>query len=219
MKYATTLVQYFVTLVSRPIFYFFFRFKVVGVENLPKDTAVVFATNHTSKLDPFILCAALPIGSRHIPVYFVSREKKFYTSGLIERIFYGGWFFKLLGSYPAYSGLKDYELSLREHVALLNSGSSVCIYPEGGLSRNGHKAKSRGGVGFLASKTSTPVIPVFIDGVEDFTGKDFLFRRRRVVVTFGEPQHFKEQPIFEALKSFSQFIVGAIYTLVEKTSR
>jgi 1-acyl-sn-glycerol-3-phosphate acyltransferase len=219
MKYATIFIQCLVTLLSRPFFYFFFHFKVDGIENLPKDTAVVFATNHTSKLDPFLLCAGMPLGSRHLPVYFVSREKKFYTSGLIERIFYGGWFFKLLGSYPAYSGLKDYELSLREHVTLLNGGKSVCIYPEGGLSRNGHRRKSRGGVAFLASKTSSPVIPVHIDGIEDFTWKDFLFRRRKVTVAFGEPQYFKEQPLVEALKAFSQFIVGAIYTLVEKVNK
>jgi 1-acyl-sn-glycerol-3-phosphate acyltransferase len=219
MKYATIFAQYFITLISRPIFYFFFHFKVVGVENLPKDAAVIFATNHSSKLDPFLLCAALPLGSRHIPLYFVSREKRFYNSGVIEKIFYGGWLFKLLGSYPAYSGLKDYELSLREHVALLNSGKSVCIYPEGGLSRNGHRAKSRGGVGFLASKTNCPVIPVHIDGIEDFTSKDFFFRKRKVVITFGRPQHFKEHPLFEAIKSFSQFVVGAIYALVERTNK
>ncbi len=142
MKYLTTVVQYVVTLLSRPIYYFFFRFKVVGIENITEDTAVIFAPNHTSKLDPFTLCAALPLGSRHLPLYFVSREKRFYNYTIVEKIIYGGWFFKLLGAYPAYSGNKDYEYSLQEHSRLLAEGKSVCIYTEGGLARNGHKKKS-----------------------------------------------------------------------------
>lgn len=212
MKYLTALVQYTVTILSRPIFYFFFRFRVEGVENVPKDTAVIFAVNHTSKLDPFILCAALPLGSRHLPLYFVSRERRFYTYTRTERILYGGWLFRLLGAYPAYSGNKDYEYSLREHVALLEEGRSVCIYPEGGLARNGHERKSRGGVSYLASKTNLPVVPVYMGGLDNLTWRDFWLRKKRVAVVFGEPLQFKGNPILEVFKAFAKSVVEYIHT-------
>jgi len=41
----------------------FFRLKVEGLENLPKEKGFILAANHASSLDPFMVIAAIP---RHI---------------------------------------------------------------------------------------------------------------------------------------------------------
>lgn len=218
MHYLTIVIQYLVRLTMKPIFVLFLRYEVEGLENIPGDKPMIFATNHTSKFDPFLLQAALPLFSRHIPLYFVTREKRFYTSGLVEKLFYGGWFFRLLGGYPAYDGKKDYAYSLREHVRLLKNGRSTCIFPEGGLTRNGHERKYRGGVGYLSYATDSLVLPVYIGGIENISFKEFLLRKRKVRIRISEPLHFdyenneeNDQPGVFAFKDFARKVVEGIY--------
>ena len=55
----------------------------------------------------------------------------------ITRYAYGGLVFKIFGAYPATVGIKDYEKMLMHHINILCRGHSVCIFPEGGLSKNG----------------------------------------------------------------------------------
>ncbi|MDZ7726351.1 MAG: lysophospholipid acyltransferase family protein [Candidatus Campbellbacteria bacterium] len=216
--YLTVVIQYLVRLTSRPLFILFLRLEVRGTENIPKDGQVIFATNHTSKFDPFLLQTSLPLFSRHIPLFFVTREKRFYTSGIIEKLLYGGWFFRLIGGYPAYEGKKDYAYSLREHIKILESGRSTCIFPEGGLAKNGHEGKYRGGVGYLSYAANTPVLPVYIKGIENITFIKFLLRRRKVRIRIGEPLHFgyenneeNDQPGVFAFKDFARKVVEGIY--------
>lgn len=176
---------------TRAILFFFCRFEVRGLENLPKKCGVIFAANHSSELDPIVVPAALPFFSPLLPVFYVSRPREFYQTSGWRQFFYGGFFFKLWGSHAAIAGFHDYEKSLATHIQILEKGESVLIFPEGRKTRDGNIQKeAHGGVAYLARRTDCPIVPVRIVGDFNITLGDFFLRRRKISVIFGTPVRF-----------------------------
>ncbi len=187
------LLQKIIWIPTRLSLKFFGHLKITGLENL-KDvkTNVIFACNHTSELDPFFVPASLGFFSRFSPTYYTSREKAFYVNSGWRQIFYGGLFFKIWGSYPVFPGLQDYEKGLANHIRITNDGGNVCIYPEGGVTKDGLIQPAKGGVAFLSERTGRPVVPVTINGLYKIRAKDIFLRRRHFSVHFGKPIYAKD---------------------------
>lgn len=179
---------------TQVIFRFFVRFTVTGKENL-KGTAgpLIFAANHSSEWDPILIPAALPFFSRFKPIFYTAAEDKAFknsvTFGWRAKI-YGGKFFNAWGAYPVFSGRKDYAFALRNHIQILTDGGSLCVFPEGYLSRDGTMGKAHGGVGFLSHRTGVAVVPVTISGVYKTSTNEFLTRKRTFKLHFGKPIQF-----------------------------
>ena len=75
------------------LFSLFVSFTVKGRENLANIKGpIIVASNHISELDPLLVIAALPFFCRHIPLFYVSREKGFYKVNW-RSVIYGGNFF------------------------------------------------------------------------------------------------------------------------------
>ncbi len=197
--------------IVRPLFWFFLRLEIHGLDNLllytnykrPRDICVgdskqrtedcgkcgvIFAVNHSSELDPILVPASLPFLSPLMPFFYTSREQSFYKTSSWRQFFYGGFLFTLWGSHSLHSGTRNYEESLATHIRLLEDGKSVCIFPEGRKTKDGSVgAIAHGGVAYLSFRTHAPVIPVRIKGVFQLTAREFLLRRRSVSVVFGQP--------------------------------
>lgn len=156
-----------------------------NIKNLKGNT--ILASNHISELDPLLLVACLPFFSRHLPLFFISREKDFYATRGWRRLVYGGTFFRMMGAYQARVGLKNYKESLRHHLEVVRKGSNVCIFPTGRIYLPGETAKAKGGVSFLARETALPIMPIRIQGIERATFRDFVMRKRKLTVVFGTP--------------------------------
>jgi 1-acyl-sn-glycerol-3-phosphate acyltransferase len=170
----------------------FCSLKIRGIENIEGLKGnVIIASNHTCELDPLLIVACLPFFSHHLPLYFVSREKIFYQKKW-RSFMYGGTFFRMMGAYQAYVGLKNYEQALRHHLDAIQKGNNVCIFPMGKIYLLNEPAKAKGGVSFLAQKTQLPIIPVLIQGIEQLTFADFLTGKRKLTVTFGSPLYTKD---------------------------
>ena len=172
----------------RSVMRLFGRLEIRGSEHLAGlHSNVIFACNHTSEVDPVLLVACPPLGSRHIPLVFCARDKRYYASWGWRSALYGGTFFKLMGAYPIRSGLKDYAAALETHVGLARTGHSLCIFPAGFHTPGNPYPRARGGVGYLAHATAIPVVPVHIEGVYDLSPWSLWRGHHRVRVTFGKP--------------------------------
>ena len=188
-----SIIQRVAWLPLRVIFSFFLRMEFKGIENVQKLKAnAIFAANHANEFDPLIIVSCLPFFSRHIPLIFVSREMEFYEKLGWRGKIYGGLFFKLMGALQVYTGLNDYRNALKHHIDALECGKNVCIFPMGKkhLDEDIHQAK--GGVAYLAGVSGLPIVPVRITGIEYMKDGDFWGRRRKLIVTFGDPVYFSE---------------------------
>lgn len=212
-------------------FRFFTHIRIKGLEHVRgMSNGALFAVNHSSELNPILVPATLPFLSRLMPMFYVSRETAFYLRDgkkkfSLKQIFYGGNFFKLWGAYPATVGTGDYELALRHHIKILNDKRSVCIFPEGKITRDGLVGEGKPGAAYLLWRTGVPVIPVSIRGDYRITLREFLLRKRTITVSYGAPITSSEmfegalkenrQPTIEELKTVTGHIMARIRTLWE----
>ena len=192
--------QTFIWPFTRPALLFFCHLKIHGIENLKNiKGGVIFASNHSSEIDPILIPASLPFLSRLMPMFYVSRENKFYNNSGLRRHIYGGIFFKLWGAHPVGIAVNDYEKSLQTHIEILSLGKSLHIFPQGArvapsgvYLSNGKKVVEKAGVAFLSNKTKVPVVPVHIKGSFNTSFKNFLLRKNSIEITFNKPLYPKD---------------------------
>ncbi len=199
----------------------FFQLEIRGAENVKNIKGpVIFASNHTSELDPPIFALILPFFSRLFPVYYVALSKERYKQFGWRSYFYGGVLFNFFGAYPLTVGKKNYEVALENHINLLKLGRTVAIFPEGKRSKDGKLAEGHGGVAYLSYTTSTPIVPIAINTFFDLSWKTFLLRWRKVVVTVGEPMETssivpEKNPTIDDFKRGGQRVMDRIKGLMK----
>ncbi len=167
------------------------RLEVSGLENLNGlSRPVIFACNHSSEIDPFMVPASLPFFSRFSPIFYATKEMKFYRERGWRKYLFGGWFIKLWGGYTAYTGLKDYQKSLSSHINVVLHGGNFCIFPEGGITKDGNLQPAKGGMAYLAERTGCSIVPVAVSGVYGMSVTDFffggLFGKNKIRINFGQ---------------------------------
>ncbi len=171
------------------IFSIFVKFDVRGKENLKDISQAIFAVNHTSELDPIILTLAMTPFSRFTPMFFVSAPMKEFKDTRFKwrKHIYTGVFFRAWGAHTTIRGLRDYEKSLATHTKLLKRGWSICIFPEGGITKTGEPREPKGGIIHLARASGAPIVPVAITGAYKMTPQLFFSRKRHLIIEFGKP--------------------------------
>jgi 1-acyl-sn-glycerol-3-phosphate acyltransferase len=160
------LVYWPVRVTFQPFFHLYFRLRRSGLEHVPKDGPVIFASNHRSTLDPFLVGTL----SRR-PIYYVAKREHF-----IPRL--RRWFFISLGAFPVDRGASDEEM-VATAKAILGRGDALLIFPEGTRVRPGPLGRARRGVGRLAVETGATIVPLAIVGSED-ARRGWRIRPRRI---------------------------------------
>jgi 1-acyl-sn-glycerol-3-phosphate acyltransferase len=133
-----------------------YRFKVRGDDNIPAQGAALLVCNHVSFIDAVLLMAASPR-----PIYFLMDHKIFQVPVL-------GWLFRLAKAIPIAARTEDpatYEAAFDAAAAVLKEGDLLCIFPEGGLTRDGSLQQFKGGIMKILERTSAmglrvPVVPM-----------------------------------------------------------
>lgn len=173
---------------TRLILHIFGRLEIRGLSNLEGiKEPVIFAVNHSNDIDAFMVPATLPFWSRFSPLFYAVREKSFYDDkGLLQELF-NTWFIALWGGYSAIVGVRDYGISLKQHIKILRNGGSFCFFPEGRITKDGKIQSAKGGISYLSHSAPCAIVPVGISHVYGMTMKDFFTRRRKIVVTYGKP--------------------------------
>jgi 1-acyl-sn-glycerol-3-phosphate acyltransferase len=142
----------------------------VGLENLPKEGAVIIAANHLSNFDAFQLQVSLPR-----PIFFMGKEELFQKPVM-------DWLFRQLGSFPVRRGKRD-QWAIRHALQVLEHQQVLGMFPEG--SRRGRKGlrTAKTGVARLAKAASCPIIPIAIHGPQYMLSR--FPHRTRIRITIG----------------------------------
>jgi glycerol-3-phosphate dehydrogenase (NAD(P)+) len=181
-KGVNPIMYWIVRALVQPFFHVYFRMSRMGREHIPVDGPVIFAANHRSFLDPFVIACM----SRR-PLYYVAK-KELFASRLTA------WFLNSLGAFPIDRGNAD-EDAMGTAREILRRGDSVLIFPEGTRIRPGSLGAPKRGVGRLALETGAPVVPVAVIGTENIR-KSWRIRPHKVSIRAGAPLRFPtvEQP-------------------------
>jgi 1-acyl-sn-glycerol-3-phosphate acyltransferase len=132
------------------------RVHLKGVENIPRDRAVIFAANHQSTMD-------IPAMFGHLPVQFRIMAKQ-----ILFLIPFMGWHLYLSGNIAIdRKNARQAFGSVFKASALLKRGISILVFIEGTRSRDGKLQRFKRGSFTLAKKLNVPIVPVAINGTFD----------------------------------------------------
>jgi 1-acyl-sn-glycerol-3-phosphate acyltransferase len=155
---------------------------IEGREHIPAAGPLIVASNHLSFIDSIVIPLAVPrrVAFLAKAEYFEGRS----LASLPRRAF-----FRTYGAVPVERDQqRNAQASLDLAAALLSRGDAFGIYPEGTRSRDGRLYRGRTGVGWLALKTSAPVLPVGLAGTERVQPIGARIPRvHRVTIRFGPP--------------------------------
>jgi 1-acyl-sn-glycerol-3-phosphate acyltransferase len=182
----------------------FFRLKVKGAENVPRDGGVLIASNHQSFLDPIIVTA-----SNRRPVSFMARDTLF-------RIPLFGRFIMKLRAFPVRRGGADRK-AVREAVDRLKAGEALLVFPEGTRTRDGRLGRLRSGTSMLAYRARAPIVPAAIKGAfEAWPRTRKLFRFRPISITYGRPIAPPERSEHETHEEIRRKLQDSLESLMEE---
>ncbi|MFR9729256.1 lysophospholipid acyltransferase family protein [Saccharopolyspora sp. MS10] len=192
-----------------------YRPEVSGAEQVPAEGPVIFAVNHLSVADSFVVPLVVPR-----PVAFLAKAEYFGGRGLKARLV--GAAFGALGAIPVQRGRgRAAREALEAAERVLAEGGAFGIHPEGTRSPDGRLYRGRTGVARLALSGRATVVPVALSGTDRLLPKGARFPRlTRVSVRFGEPLDFSRYQGMEAslpvLRSITDEIMYAISELSDQ---
>ena len=149
----------------------YYRAEINGLENVPKEGAVIFAGNHRSYLDPPLIVATAKRDMR-----FIAKEELKDNKFLRFLI----WTFDAI---TVKRNDKDVG-PLKESLKTLKEDKCIALFPEGtrnGLEKGG---KAKDGVAFFAVRSGAKVVPCGIKGGEK--------GNRKVTITYGKPLDYSD---------------------------
>lgn len=164
-----------------------FRLKVCGKKNIPKKGGFILASNHISYLDPIILGASCP------------RKLNFMAkSELFANPVFARFLFKI-GVFPVKRKSADIS-AIKEAIRRVNAGKALLLFPEGSRRQNAEESQPQAGIGFLASKTDAPVIPVFVKGTDKVLPRGAKFPKpEKISVYFGKQIAIERQMPYQKI--------------------
>ncbi len=129
-----------------------FRFRVRGLERVPRSGPVIVVAAHRSWLDPPCVGGAMPRPVRFLMINTVYHKR------------WASWFYRLMGAMPVSRGGTDSVIALRSALRMLKKGKVVGVFPEGRVITGEELGEVHPGAAMLACRTGAPVLPVLIRG-------------------------------------------------------
>ena len=153
------------------------RLRVEGADTIDWSQPHVLVANHQSVIDVCALFRATPL-----PLRFVLKQE-------MTRMPFVGWYARQMGMLFIERGnSRSSPQRLRDAVALVQRGSTLCAFPEGTRSRDGNVGTFKGGLFQVAIEAGVPVVPVAIEGSGAvLPSAGFRVRPGTIRVRFGAP--------------------------------
>ncbi len=182
----TVIPEYFIRFCFWLLTHTFYKIRINGAENVPLKGPALLAPNHASYADAFLIGATIQRFVRFIMI------KDFYDVPGVR------WFFKIMDAIPIApkEGRASVAKSLATARAKLAEGHVVCIFPEGGITRDGELQEFRSGLETVMEGQTAPIIPIYMENVWgsifSFEGGKVLWKWPKripypVTITYGEP--------------------------------
>jgi len=163
-----------------------YRMRITGLENVPSKGPAIVVCNHVSYMDPILLTGAIRRPMRFVMYY------RIFQIPLLR------FFFEHMRAIPIAGKMEDEQLMNEAFERVdeeLAAGNVVCIFPEGGITRDGEVARFRPGIERIIARRPVPVVPVALGrlwgswfsrrssgGLRKIPGRLFA----RVPITVGE---------------------------------
>ncbi len=168
------------------LFKFWYRPKVYGKENIPKEGSILITANHKHVMDQ---CAII-MSTKRVIHYMAKKE---YFDGK------HAWFFKMAGCISVDRSIHD-EDAKNAALDVLNDGGAIGLFPEG--TRNKTDAfllPFKFGAVSMAKKTDSYLVPVGISG-------DYKFRTKNLRFYIGKPFKVGDMTLEEANEKLAKEI-------------
>lgn len=147
-----------------------FKIKVFGKENIPKDTGVIFCSNHSSNFDPVIVCINI-----NRKVHYLAKKELFNTK-------FKNYWMRKLATIPIDREKTD-VVALKNSIKILKENKCLGIFAQGTRNLGSNEdVSAKNGVAFFALKSGVPVVPIGIKSTYENKGL--------VKVNIGKPIYF-----------------------------
>jgi 1-acyl-sn-glycerol-3-phosphate acyltransferase len=176
------------------------RFDVEGREILPSGPAI-YAFNHLSWADPFVLMATLPLRPRLS--FFGPREEDMHAGGRNRLMLWTG------SAIPYKPGKNDLLEATRRVSAVIKNGGVLAIAGEGRIGAvEDRLLPLNDGPAYFALRTKVPLVPIAINGTS------WLRFGARVRVRIGEPIPAESRPDRAAVEAMTATLAERLRTLL-----
>ncbi len=134
----------------------FYRLRIRGLDAVPDDGPALLVCNHISYVDALVVMGSVPRPIRFVMYY------KIFDMPIAKQVFRWAKAIPIAGRKedPALME-KAFEEVSRE----LRDGNLVCIFPEGGLTRDGEIAPFRPGMERILARDPVTVVPMALQGL------------------------------------------------------
>lgn len=158
---------------------------VIGEENVPKDTPVLYIGNHRSYFDILLTYCRCPIRTGYVA------KKEMEKAPLLSN-----WMRYLHCLFLDRKDIKQGLKTILEAIEKVKSGISICIFPEGSRSRNEDEVDMlpfHEGSFKIATRANCPIIPIAISNTAEIWEAHYpKIKPCHVIVEYGKPIYPEE---------------------------
>ncbi|QSX08901.1 1-acyl-sn-glycerol-3-phosphate acyltransferase [Alkalibacter rhizosphaerae] len=145
----------------------YYRFEVIGRENVPEGVAVILAPNHIHWADPIVIACKVTAQT----ISFMGKQELFRNPAL-------KWLLTKLTVIPVRRGEADVT-AVKSALRVLKNNGILGIFPEGTRVKQGEEKPPEAGFVVLAIKSKCGILPVSIEGNYKF--------RSTIRIVIGKP--------------------------------
>ena len=196
----------------KPLLVAWFRWRVSGAGNIPREGPAILAVNHIAFLDPF--AAAYVVDNRKRRPRFLAKSELFED----KRV---GWLLRGLGQIEVRRGTATAPMALDHALDALRRGEVVVVFPEGTITDDPdlNPMEAKTGAARLALQSGAPLIPCALWGTQNVWPKGYAKNwrpRQTVCIAVGEPLGVHGDPDSpEAWEETGDKLMSAIGHLLE----
>ena len=154
---------------------------VESLNHLPTTGPLLVACNHLSNIDPFIFGGYAP------GTMFCMAKRELYKIPPVA------WVLGGCNCFPVDRGTPD-RWALRTSLNVLRDGGRLLIFVEGTRAATPGMKRTEPGIGFLARRSSVPVLPIAVWGSDAALPRNRLFPKR-VPITIAVGEVFMPAPV------------------------